>query len=196
MMLTSVWESQRKPGLIGNDWKEALAEIQSQEFAINLNMVSDLRTFLQAASKESVVQTLYTAMSESEDAFDEVVNIIRELSSLEVDRRYENPNDTALAVLLMLVALVNTDFAIIMADFVDRSQQCWYAKKIARQIITPHIVSTSNTQSYIPFSPVKNDVNLIINPIIRVSPLLYGQKTRIGNIDKSGNDSTEVLTWI
>jgi hypothetical protein len=81
-------------------WHQALDEIQTQEFAAKLNVASGFRSFFRAASEEPAVATLFKAVLESGETREEVFGRILDLSSLDVDIRYENPNDTALAVLL------------------------------------------------------------------------------------------------
>jgi len=83
-------------------------------------------------------------MLTSGEAHEEVLGRIHGLSRLAVDRRYENPNDTALAVLLWLTMFAAPDYVQIVADVVDRAPQCWYAKKLANRILTPPPVASAN----------------------------------------------------
>lgn len=132
-------------------------------------MVSGFRSFLQAARKEGSVVTLYRAMVTSRAVREEIFERIRDLSRLEVDRRYENPNDTALAILLWLSVLTAPDYAQIAADLVDRTPQCWYAKKLARRIVAPSPVASANDWSGEPphglasTSELSGEVMLIMN---------------------------------
>lgn len=126
-------------------WKEALKEIESHEFAAKLNVVSSTQSFFGAASKQPAVLELYRHMIRSGDVREEALGRIHDLSGLEVDRRYENPNDTSLAVLLWLTHFSAPDYVGIAADLVDRAPQCWYAKKLARRILVPPPINTGNT---------------------------------------------------
>ena len=116
MMLTLDLELQRKPGPTENDWRQAIDDIMGTGFEVGVNVVSDLASFIQAVSSEPCVQTLYRAMSTSREATSEVLRQISQLSALEIDRKYENPNDTALAVFLLLVTLVDSDYSIVVGD--------------------------------------------------------------------------------
>lgn len=127
------------------NWEEALSEIESYEFNARLNVVSSMPAFFRAAAQEPAVLELYGRMPESGDVREEALGRIHDLSRLEVDRRYENPNDTPLAILLWLTWFAAPDFAGIAADIVDRAPQCWYAKKLARRILVPPSVASGNS---------------------------------------------------
>jgi hypothetical protein len=148
MTSTRFWELPQSTGLTEGEWKNAIAEITSHEFDVKLNIVSGLRSFIRAAFGERSVDVLYRAMLISPLARDAVLEQLQSLSRLEIDRRYENPNDTALAVFLLLTLIVDTDLAIIAADLVDRAPQCWYARKIAHKILTPTAIASDNTQDF------------------------------------------------
>jgi hypothetical protein len=126
--------------------EHALHEIKSHQFAARLNVVSSMPAFFTAASREPAVLSLYKDMGESGEAREEVLGQIQDLSQLEIDRRYENPNDTTLAVLLWLTEYAAHDFSPMAADLVDRAPQCWYAKKLARRILMPPKVGTGHFQ--------------------------------------------------
>lgn len=113
-----------------------------------MNVVSGLRSFIRAVFREKSVTVLYRAMVISSIARDNVLEQLQSLSRLEIDRRYEHPNDTALAVFLLLMLAVDTDLAVIAADLVDRAPQCWYAQKIARKILTPTAIASNYTQDF------------------------------------------------
>jgi len=127
------------------NWQEALSEIESYEFNARLNVVSSMPAFFRAATNEPAVLELYSCMPESGDVREEALGRIHDLSRLEVDRRYENPNDTPLAILLWLTWFAAPDYADIAADLVDRAPQCWYAKKLARRILVPPRVASGNS---------------------------------------------------
>ena len=75
-----------------------------------------------------------------------VLEQIQSLALLEVDRRYQNPNDTALGVFLLLAMLIDSDYRQITAELVDRAPQCWYAKKLARRILDPPPIASHNVE--------------------------------------------------
>ena len=128
---------------------EALSIIESHEFAANLNVVGGTRPFFAAASREPAVIALRESIASSGFAMEEVLGHVSDLGTLEIDRRYENPNDTALAVLLwsLYFADANPGWACTAAEMVDRAPQCWYAKKLARRILLPPPVASGDSWS-------------------------------------------------
>jgi len=143
-MSTHVWGVPQNIGPTAGEWKRVLSEIASLEFDVGLNVVSSLRAFLRGAANEKSVRTLYSALVTSGEAREEVLGRISDLSRLEVDRRYENPHDTALAVLLWLTVMASPDFGTIAADLADRAPQCWYAKKLARIVLAPNPIESGD----------------------------------------------------
>ena len=70
---------------------------------------------------------------------------IYDMARLSVDLRYENPKDTAMAVLLWLMQSTQVEYAALAAQYVDKAQQCWYAKKFARAIMFPKPVASGDS---------------------------------------------------
>lgn len=159
-----------------------LREIKSHEFAARLNVVSSMPSFFAAASKEPAVMSLYLGMNQSGEAREEVLGYIQDLSQLEIDRRYENPHDTALAILLWATVFTASDYSHMAADLVDRAPQCWYAKKLARRILLPPPVASGDVWGVFDSSgrglqagPNSGDASLIMNLVPRVrGPHHYG----------------------
>lgn len=129
------------------NWQEALSHIESPMFDAKLNMVSGTSAFLRAARKESAVQETLQAMRESGERREEILGRIHDLALQETDPRYENPNDTPLAILLWLTCYTEPDFARLAANLVKRSPRCWYAHKVAHQIANPRQVEASITRT-------------------------------------------------
>lgn len=122
--------------------EQALHEIKSHEFAARLNVVSGMRAFFGAARAEPAVISIYRNMTESGEAREEVLGRLQDLAQLEINPRYENPNDTALAILLWLTESTAPAHSQMAAALVDRAPQCWYAKKLARRILFPPPVAS------------------------------------------------------
>ena len=117
------------------NWKEALNEIESLEFDVQLSVVSSFSLFMKAARKEPAVASLYQAMQSATNVSDKVLRRVGELSSLEIDTRYENPMDTALAVSLWILSLVQPAQAKDAALKVTSAPNCHYAWKVARSVL-------------------------------------------------------------
>jgi hypothetical protein len=171
--------------------EHVLHEIKSHEFAARLNVVSGMRSFYAAASREPAVLSLYKDMSESGEAREEVLGHLHDLSQLEIDRRYENPNDTALAILLWLTEYAAPDFSLMAANLVDRAPQCWYAKKLARRIQMPPKSATGHFQ--VGEGPVgprfesggSGDAIIILNPAAGLKRPRYYTGAQISGSDTS-----------
>lgn len=156
-------------------WEQALSEIESYELASNLNVVSSMRSFFGVVAKEPVVLELYRYMCELGDAREGVLGRIHDLSDRPVDRRYENPHDTPLAILLWLTRFAAPDYVEMAADLVDRAPQCWYAKKFARRILVPPPSGTGNPWAGEPPSGSDN-MTIIVNPATRNVSHYYHRK--------------------
>lgn len=123
----------------------ALSEIESHDFAAKLNVASSMRAFFAIAGNEPVVREMIEELSNSTESFEEILGHLNELSRLRIDRRYENPNDTALAILLWAIQFSNPNpgYVYTAAEFVDRAPQCWYARKLARLLLIPAQVASA-----------------------------------------------------
>lgn len=146
-MFIKLWDDRPSTGPTEKAWNSALKDIRSEELSIRLNVVSDLRSFLRAAGQEPSIGTMYGALRSYGHAREAVLNHLYDISKLDVDPRYENPNDAALALLLWLTATTAPDLAQIAAGYVDRAPQCWYAKKVARRLLTPPPVESGDAQT-------------------------------------------------
>ena len=154
-------------------WEKALLEIESPDYAANMNVVSSMHAFFNTASKDPIVLEAYRHMLESGEAREAALGRIHDLSCLEVDRRYENPNDTPLAVFLWLTLFAAPDYVGMAADLVDRAPQCWYAKKLARRILVPPPVGTGNVlargsrPAHESAAESSGDMTITVNPATR-----------------------------
>jgi hypothetical protein len=113
---------------------EAMKEIESHEFAARVNVASDLTTFLQAAQAEPSVNCLLEEL-DSPEMRPAVLSKVYELTQRQVDPRYENPWDTALAVYVWAMSLRDLDLAKVAAKEVVQVPQCWWAAKLSRQLL-------------------------------------------------------------
>ena len=126
------------------NWQEALEEIQSVEFDVDLNVVSSANAFFRAVAREPAVLEAYRQMRELGELREDLLGRIYDLAAQEIDLRYENPNDTPLAVFLWLTYFGAPDFAPMAAGMVGRAPQCWYAWKLVRRILSPPPAATGN----------------------------------------------------
>ncbi len=155
----------------------ALTEIESHNFAAKLNVVSNTRSFFRSASREPVVAEVFQSMLESGESREEVLGRIYDLSRLDIDRRYENPKDAALAVLLWLTYSSNHQIGLMAADLIDRTPQCWYATKLARDILAPQPTATTNARSGEQPSQIFGPGNSSTDMVVMMNPVLRGVGT-------------------
>ena len=128
------------------NWQEALEEIQSVEFDVNLNVVSGTNAFFRAVSQDPAVMEAYREMQQSGEVREEVIGRLYDLVKQETDPRFENPNDTSLAVLLWLTNFAAHEYAELTAAWVDLAPRCWYAKKLAQRILNPPPSATADSK--------------------------------------------------
>ena len=121
------------------NWQQALAEIESIEFDVQLNVVSSFDLFLNAARDEPAVIALYEAMQASEEVSDTVLERVSKLSTQEIDTRYGNTNDAALTVYLWLLSLCRKAHATAGALCIVGAPNCFYAWKAARLVLLPSL---------------------------------------------------------
>jgi hypothetical protein len=175
---------------------QTIQEIKSHEFAARLSVVSGYDSFFRAAGKEPVVASLLKEMRGSGEVREEVLGYVHDLSQLEVDKRYENPNDTALAILLWLTDSTAPDYSLLAADLVDRTPQCWYAKKLARRILTPPKVAAGHVQvDESPSGPrfqggSSEEAYIVLNLAAKLQRPHYLRAVRISSSDSSTNTAT------
>ena len=112
----------------------AMQLVESHEFDARLSVSSDLRTFLQAAQRTTAVRALFRELRANGSLRRVVVRVIQ-LARQRVDPRYENKWDTALAVYVWVISLVDINLAKVAAEATALAPQCWWANKIAQSLL-------------------------------------------------------------
>jgi len=115
-------------------FQEAQRQIESDSMAIRLNVASGLKTFMRAIQGERAVYEL-RQMLVAKETQEHVLSRLIELSGQRIDRRYENPWDTALTIYLWLISSVDQNLLALSADIVAQAPQCWWAQKLSRQLL-------------------------------------------------------------
>lgn len=127
------------------NWQAALTEIESPQFAARLNVVSDEKAFFREVAKDPVALELCRQVKNSGELQESTLDRIHDLAGQEFDRRYENPNDTPLAVLLWLTCRAAPEAGPVAAHYVARAPQCWYARKLAQRVMGPPAAAGANS---------------------------------------------------
>ncbi len=117
--------------------QEALDYIESIEFDATVSVVSSAKAFFRAVAGEPAVLELYRQAKESGEMRQEILDRIYALAAREINPNYENPNDTALAVLLWLTYYTAPELVRVAALYTALAPKCWYARKLVRRILTP-----------------------------------------------------------
>lgn len=151
------------------NWKQALAEIETHDFAANLNVASGFRSFFRAVSKDPVILVLRERMRESGEAREEILGRIYDLARFDIDLRYENPNDIPLAVSLWLMYFTSFSSGL-AAYYVDQAPNCWYAKKLARRLLVPPKSETSDSSGHVNDEQAWFQISDSIDSVISVNP--------------------------
>ena len=138
------WASRSHTTPAESEWRDALATIESQELDITLNVASDYGSFFKAVAREPVVRLLIAAMFYSGDAREQALGRLHDLAHLDVDSRYQNPYDTAMAILLWATYFTAPRHVYSLANTIDRTHRTWYSRKLAGHIINPAPNSSGN----------------------------------------------------
>jgi hypothetical protein len=113
--------------------EQAMAVIESTDFSVALNVVSDLHTFLRGAEQHPAVRALHEQLR-SAGAAQQIAARIADLCQRPTDPAYENPGDAALAVYLWLLDRDQGELARPAAERVLQVPSCWWASAVARQV--------------------------------------------------------------
>ncbi len=118
------------------NFDDLLATIESTAFSVELNVVSDLRTFLWAMEQQETVRSL-TDLLQSKEWQEKVTERIAHLCEQPVDPNCENVADTALAIYLWLLDKHDQVLAHRCGEKVLEAPKCWWAWRVAREIAPP-----------------------------------------------------------
>jgi len=113
---------------------DAMVRIESLEFDVLVNLASGFKTFLRAAEQEEAVWFLYSALKKPENR-KHLLNRILVLGQRDIDERYTNPADTALAVYLWGLELRDWKRAKLAAVIVSEAHKCWWSRMLAHHIL-------------------------------------------------------------
>lgn len=183
---------------------EGLRDIESLEFAARVNIASDLRTFLRVAGNQESVTTVLSELA-SPQKQQRVFSEALRLSRLQVDLRYENPWDSALAVFVWVLSLRALQLARVAAEAAVQAPQCWWASRIAHDVLRGSLVRSTQasrrTDDFIPLvlpanlNNINAGENILLSDLVRqlssrVAVQLYAQAVA-GPMD----DEQATITW-
>ncbi len=168
--------------------QDVLIEIESGEFDARVNMVSGMGQFFKAARQEPAVVELFRELASSGSSCEDVLGKIHDLSNLFVDSRYENPKDSAIAILLWSLTYTQPEYGVLAAHYADRAEQTWYTKKLAHALIEPipnssgdYLIDESDEVSIFPVTNETTDVKINLNSFAAAGQTLQPRPTSVNN---------------
>jgi hypothetical protein len=114
------------------DYAKYFIEIESMEFAAQVNLVSGFKMFEELATRNICYIMLVVAIRELGPEL--LFQRIKELVVSEFDYKYENPYDTALAVYIMALNEINHSAAGHAAQISNDAKQIWWTRKVINKI--------------------------------------------------------------
>ncbi len=130
------------------DWSQLLGEIESQEFAVRLNVASTRRVFLVALKAEPAFLRLTALLRETPALGTRVLRRVATLAGLDFDLRYEHPYDSALAAYAWALAAETPEAARIAAELLISTRQTLWAREIAHLILEAMPASTTDSETH------------------------------------------------
>jgi hypothetical protein len=107
---------------------------ENLETAIEVNVVSGYRQFVAAISSLSIAKNLNREILTTQDV-NCVILRCKQLIEMPSDPQYENPFDVALSIYLWVLSQKCSSAAQGIAKAVLQCEQCWWAQKLALQIL-------------------------------------------------------------
>lgn len=120
-------------------WEANLTYVYSSEFDTKLNVASGVSAYFRAVQNDSIVIDLLEMVKNSDKLQKDILTHLYAASKLKFNTEYENPNDTAMAVLLWILWSSNFNYAYVGAGYIKNTLQCWYACKLAVCILDGNI---------------------------------------------------------
>lgn len=126
--------------------KKFFEKIESYEIAVRTNVTSGMRSFLHALENEPAVGKLFQLAKERANAL-QILRRVREVAEFRVDPRYENSFDTALTAYLRVLLATHPELARIGASAVANAQNCWWASKVAQEVLADLTIRSGHETS-------------------------------------------------
>jgi len=127
-----------------------LQRIESTEFAISIETASSEGSYVRYVDDRVEYRELLTELRAHPGDAVHLVERIQRLSNAKIDARYANPSDVALAVYLRALSVVNDGLAAFSAHIAVNTVNTWWARKVARGLLTKRANESSTTAKAIP----------------------------------------------
>jgi hypothetical protein len=113
---------------------DLFAFIESGVFAAEIGLVGGYKHLIRVLENDRPISSL-ASLIEDRDSAERCLNRILEISAYPIDARFKNPLDGALAAYLFALAAIHPDLGRIAAPAVLRCPNCWWAKRLASEMI-------------------------------------------------------------
>jgi len=135
--------------------QDAIADIESFDFAIRINLASGLKHFIQLLRSEPSVKFLINVMNREMRIKAEILSRIKILSQVESDSRYEHPSDTAIAAYVWVLGIMDPENWKTAASIASTLPRGWWARKISQFIsqTDTSIVAVADSQAQTVLGP-------------------------------------------
>ncbi len=115
-------------------FEQAINTIESHGFAAEVNIASDLKTFVRVLGKHPAVTKIRSCLSLL-NGVQRVNSRIEELLKAQSEVGFEHPNDAAIAAYVWIIASVGPELAHPIARLVPEKPEFWWARKVAKKIL-------------------------------------------------------------
>jgi hypothetical protein len=115
-------------------FSDHIDHIESHDFAATVRVASSVRTAIESVLADPAVRDLRKQLIDSEAAYHVLARVLA-LASQGIDFRYENPNDTALFVYILLLGECSAELSLIAASAVCQVPNLWWASEVAAAVL-------------------------------------------------------------
>lgn len=139
-------------------------QIESNETAARVNVASGFKLFVRALTSLPPYLRLQS-LSEKRENSQEMLTRILKLTEVRIDTKFGNPFDTSLAVYLLILRSTYPDLALIGAEAVSRTQNCWWASRVAEEIYAGEMTKTDQVYVVNVYVPEETQRLVTVNTV-------------------------------
>lgn len=132
-----------------NTLDELFQAVESDRFSALVNLASSYKLFLRALTAQPEVGQLAQAMQTTE-AKKAVCDRALILAGFPGEAGREHPGDSALAAYLWLLHRADRGLAVLAAERVAEVPGCWWAKKVAEEVLSSGGLDGSTGKNSVP----------------------------------------------
>lgn len=125
---------------------EVMNEIESQAFAARVMVASSNKVFFAALSSDTAFRNLASDLETNRGDAGRVLTRLRNLATTQINYRFQNPHDAALAAYAWALEGVDQGLGSVAAELVLSAPQIWWARQVATTILQREHVPLSYTQ--------------------------------------------------